>query len=91
MDRLQRMGALACATVALAAGPSGCGNSGGSGSTVTVAGDVPLAYVMRSTSVSLAPTNGAPSAPLRHAICCGIPLPHASFLRPIAGTRSRFR
>lgn len=63
MDRLQRMGALACAAAALAAGPSGCGNSGGSGSTVTVAGDVPLAYVMRSTSVSLAPTNGAPSAP----------------------------
>jgi hypothetical protein len=63
MDRLQRMGALACAAVALAAGPSGCGNSGSSGSTVTVAGDVPLAYVKRSTSISLAPTNGAPSAP----------------------------
>jgi len=63
MDRLQKMGALACAAVALAAGPSGCGNSGSSGSTVTVAGDVPLAYVKRSTSISLAPTNGAPSAP----------------------------
>ena len=63
MDRLQRMGALACTAVALAAGPSGCGNSGSSGSTVTVAGDVPLAYVKRSTSISLAPTNGAPSAP----------------------------
>ena len=64
MDRLQRMGALACAAVALAAGPSGCGNSGGSsGSTVTIAGDVPLAYVKRSTRISLAPTNGAPSAP----------------------------
>ncbi|HET7863876.1 MAG TPA: hypothetical protein VFL86_05655 [Burkholderiaceae bacterium] len=63
MDRLQRMGAFACTAVALAAGPSGCGNSGSSGSTVTVAGDVPLVYVKRSTSISLAPTNGAPSAP----------------------------
>jgi hypothetical protein len=45
-------------------GLAGCqGNSGEDAATVTVAGDVPLAYVKRSTSLMIAPTNGTPSAP----------------------------
>jgi hypothetical protein len=57
--------ATALATLVLA----GCsGNGGGSGgdsasATVTVQGDVPLAYVKRSVSVRMNPTNGAPFAP----------------------------
>ena len=48
----------------LALGGAGCqGSSGEDASTVTVAGDVPLAYVKRSTSLMIAPTNGTPSAP----------------------------
>lgn len=56
-----RTGALALSglTALLAA----CSGSGGGGDdSVTVAGEVPLAYVQRSTDVSLNPTNGAPSA-----------------------------
>jgi hypothetical protein len=57
--------ATALATLVL----TGCsGNGGGSGgdsasATVTVQGDVPLAYVKRSVSVRMNPTNGAPFAP----------------------------
>ena len=46
----------AAASVVLA----GCGS--GSDDTVTVEGDVPLAYVKRSTALSMNPTDGAPSA-----------------------------
>jgi hypothetical protein len=59
--RLHRAAALAGTAAVLGLGPAGCGN--GSGPSVTVEGDVALAYVKRSTAVSLAPTNGAPSAP----------------------------
>ena len=56
-----RTGALALST--LAALLAACSGSGGGGDdAVTVAGEVPLAYVQRSTEVSLNPTNGAPSA-----------------------------
>jgi hypothetical protein len=50
-------GALSCLMLALA----GCGS--GSNDTVTVEGDVPIAYVKRSTAMSMNPTDGAPSAP----------------------------
>jgi hypothetical protein len=40
----------------------GCG-SGSGDDTVTVQGDVPLAYVKRANTLSLNPTNGAPTAP----------------------------
>jgi len=44
-------------------GLAGCSGSGDSGSdTVTVAGDVPIAYVKRSTDLMINPTNGAPFA-----------------------------
>ena len=51
--------------VALAlAGLAGCsGGDTGSAATVTVAGDVPIAYVKRSAEVRMNPTNGAPTAP----------------------------
>ncbi|HKX95394.1 MAG TPA: hypothetical protein VJM48_11885 [Methylibium sp.] len=55
-----RTGALALST--LTALLAACSGSGGGDDTVTVAGEVPLAYVQRSTEVSLNPTNGAPSA-----------------------------
>ena len=44
---------------------AGCNGGGGStaGDTVTVQGDVPIAYAKRSTAVRINPTNGAPSAP----------------------------
>ena len=50
--------ATAAACVALA----GCSGSGSS-DTVTVEGDVPLAYAKRSTAMSMNPTDGTPSAP----------------------------
>jgi hypothetical protein len=50
--------AVAAGTAALA----GCG-SGSSSNTVTVAGDVPIAYVKRSTTLALNPTDGTNSAP----------------------------
>jgi hypothetical protein len=59
---LTRACALACvaaATALLAA--CGSGSSDGNG-TVTVEGDVPLAYVKRSTALSINPTDGAPFA-----------------------------
>ena len=42
-----------------------CGSDGGGGggSTVTVAGDVPIAYAMRATRVGMNPTDGTNSAP----------------------------
>ncbi len=54
-------GAVAMAAIAALAGCSG-GDSGRS-STVTVAGDVPIAYVKRAVTVRMNPTNGAPTAP----------------------------
>ncbi len=57
--------ALAATTAALlAAALAGCGKSApSSGNTVTVQGDVPIAYVMRSNAISMNPTNGAPTLP----------------------------
>jgi hypothetical protein len=41
----------------------GSGSSGGDSTTVTVAGDVPIAYARRANTMSLNPTDGTPSAP----------------------------
>jgi hypothetical protein len=41
----------------------GSGSSGGDSTTLTVAGDVPIAYARRANTMMLAPTNGTPSAP----------------------------
>src|SRR2546423_2778567 len=62
MTRLLRFGALAFAAAALAAWLAGCGSgSATDANTVTVNGDVPLAYVKRPNSISMNPTNGAPA------------------------------
>lgn len=56
--------ALVAAATAAAAALVACGGgSRSSTDTVTVEGDVPIAYVMRSSQVRMAPTNGAPTAP----------------------------
>lgn len=60
MNKLWIMSASALATMLLAA----CsGGSTSESSTVTVAGDVPIAYAMRVNTISMNPTNGGPSAP----------------------------
>jgi mono/diheme cytochrome c family protein len=53
------------ASLALAAvfGVAGCGSDNTGSSTLTVAGDVPIAYAKRSTALRVNPTNGAPFAP----------------------------
>ncbi|HEX6706445.1 MAG TPA: hypothetical protein VF169_16930 [Albitalea sp.] len=63
MKHFGGMGALACAVAALAAVTAGCGSGSASDSTtVTVNGDVPVAYVMRASSIGANPTNAAPTA-----------------------------
>jgi hypothetical protein len=63
MNALTRMSALACGVALLGMGLAGCGSGSASGgSTVTVAGDVPLAYVKRANSISMNPTDGTSSA-----------------------------
>ena len=59
--RFGRRSALGGAAAALALGLAGCGS--GSDSSLTVAGDVPVAYVKRASSLNINPTDGAPSAP----------------------------
>jgi hypothetical protein len=54
-----RAWAAALASLVLAA----CSGGGGGEDTVTVNGDVPLAYVKRATAVGMNPTDGANSAP----------------------------
>jgi hypothetical protein len=53
----------AIAAASVAALLAACSGSGTDNKTVTVAGDVPIAYVMRSTSMSINPTDGTSSAP----------------------------
>jgi hypothetical protein len=48
------------AAAAVVAAIAGCGSSGSD--SVTVNGDVPVAYVMRANSIGANPTNGAPTA-----------------------------
>lgn len=61
LRRVLAGGSLIAPAVALLV--AGCSGSGDSGSdTVTVSGDVPIAYVKRSTDININPTNGAPSA-----------------------------
>lgn len=50
-------------TAAAAAALAGCSGGGSNDSTVTVQGDVPLAYVKRSTAMTMNPTNGTSGAP----------------------------
>ncbi len=52
------VGALGCALLLAA-----CSGNGGDSTTVTVAGDVPIAYVKRSTALSINPTDGTSTAP----------------------------
>ncbi|HEY0857415.1 MAG TPA: hypothetical protein VGE16_10170 [Albitalea sp.] len=57
--QLQGLGALACSAAALSVVIAGCGSgSAGDSTTVTVAGDVAIAYVKRSTAININPTDG---------------------------------
>ena len=58
MNKLWNLGTLALATMLAACS----GGSTSESSTVTVAGDVPIAYAMRVNTISMNPTNGGPSA-----------------------------
>jgi hypothetical protein len=60
MKNQPRFAALACAATLVGFGLAGCGTGSDS---VTVEGDVPLAYVKRSTALAQNPTDGMPSAP----------------------------
>ncbi len=60
MKNQQRFAAWACAATLVGLGLAGCGKGSDS---VTVEGDVPLAYVKRSTALAQNPTDGMPSAP----------------------------
>ncbi len=62
MNKLMVQGTWAGAAV-LAAGIAGCSGSSTESATVTVAGDVPIAYAMRVNTIGANPTNGGPSAP----------------------------
>ena len=57
-----RLAAIGLAALA-AAITAACSGGGGSDGTVTVSGEVPIAYVKRSTAMTINPTNGSPSAP----------------------------
>lgn len=63
MNTNAKIGAFALSAALLALTSCGGGSSTAPSATVTVAGDVPVAYVQRSTQVRMNPTNGAPSAP----------------------------
>ncbi len=58
-------GSLWATSLVLAGTLAGCGSgsSAGDSATVTVAGDVPIAYAQRANTMSVNPTNGGPSAP----------------------------
>ena len=63
MNTIWTSGMRASAAV-LALGVSACGSGSSSDSaTVTVAGDVPIAYAMRANTIGANPTNGGPTAP----------------------------
>ena len=58
-------GSLWTSSVLLAGVLAGCGSGSSSSdsATVTVAGDVPIAYAQRANTIGQNPTNGGPSAP----------------------------
>ena len=58
-------GSLWASSLMLAGTLAGCGSgaSAGDSTTVTVAGDVPIAYAQRANTMGINPTNGGPSAP----------------------------
>ncbi|WP_280156114.1 hypothetical protein [Piscinibacter sp. XHJ-5] len=63
MKHIGGVGALSVAAVVAVIAGCGSGGSSSDADTVTVNGDVPLAYVMRANTISANPTNGAPTAP----------------------------
>ena len=54
---------LTCSAVALSLVLAACGSGGSGSDTVTVQGDVPIAYAKRANTIRANPTNGAPTAP----------------------------
>jgi hypothetical protein len=63
VGRIAAVGSTVVAALASAAVMSGCGSGSASEETVTVNGEVALAYAKRVNTIGLAPTNGAPTAP----------------------------
>ena len=60
----QLLNPLACAGALVAIALAGCsGGSTSESNTLTVAGDVPIAYAKRVNTIGLNPTNGGPTAP----------------------------
>jgi hypothetical protein len=62
LPRIEAARPLVSAALALSLALAGCSKGTGSDSTVTVQGDVSIAYVMRKNTISANPTNGAPTA-----------------------------
>ena len=63
MNELTRVCAQTCAVAVLGLTLAACGSGSSSGSnSVTVQGDVPLAYVKRSTAIAMNPTDGTSTA-----------------------------
>jgi Hydrazine synthase alpha subunit middle domain len=54
---------IALSAILLGVGLAGCGSSGSDSTSVTVNGDVPIAYVKRSSAITMNPTDGTSSAP----------------------------
>ncbi|MEO8058648.1 MAG: hypothetical protein ABI671_10005 [Burkholderiales bacterium] len=54
---------MALTALLLGAGLAGCGSSGSDSTSVTVNGDVPIAYAKRANTIEMNPTDGTPSAP----------------------------
>lgn len=58
----RQIGAISISAIVLGAVLAACGSGSDSEGTVTVQGDVPVAYVKRVNTIEMNPTNGAPSA-----------------------------
>ena len=61
-SKTKEMQLFALVMVALTLSLAGCGDSGSDSSSVTVNGDVPIAYVKRANTMEVNPTDGTPSA-----------------------------
>jgi hypothetical protein len=63
MNKITRQWTVLAMVAATAAAVVGCGSGSAGGDTVTVNGDVAIAYAKRANTIMMNPTDGAPSAP----------------------------
>ena len=63
MNLITRQWKIVPAVAALAALLAGCGSGSGGSDTVTVNGDVAIAYAKRANTLNMNPTDGTPTAP----------------------------